>query len=248
MSFSTRVRYTAAGTGREFDIPFPYLEAAHVKVLVRGLPAAFAWVTPSRIALATTPASGEAVDIRRETPVASQLVDFQDGATLTAEELNTSAKQLLFCQQELLDGYQKSIEEAEAHLGENLGVTVPSEDVVDTVVQLVLNDAALANVAGIIADINANATSILQQTLRVNDLAGDMTEISADVAEVHAMIRAELRKIVGKDAAPAVRILYGGSVKPSNAADILKLRDVGGALVGGASLKAADFLGIIEAA
>jgi triosephosphate isomerase len=43
-------------------------------------------------------------------------------------------------------------------------------------------------------------------------------------------------------------ILYGGSVKPSNAQEILAVREVGGALVGGASLKAADFLGIIRAA
>jgi triosephosphate isomerase len=45
-----------------------------------------------------------------------------------------------------------------------------------------------------------------------------------------------------------VRILYGGSVNPKNAATILRLGDVGGALVGGASLKAADFLQIIAAA
>lgn len=50
------------------------------------------------------------------------------------------------------------------------------------------------------------------------------------------------------DHGAGVAILYGGSVKPSNASEILKLQDVGGALVGGASLKAADFLGIIEAA
>ena len=44
--------------------------------------------------------------------------------------------------------------------------------------------------------------------------------------------------------APAIRILYGGSVKPANAAELLAVADVNGALVGGASLKAADFLGI----
>ncbi|MGL4442613.1 MAG: triose-phosphate isomerase [Alsobacter sp.] len=71
-----------------------------------------------------------------------------------------------------------------------------------------------------------------------------LTPTTADVAEVHAMIRAELRKIVGKDAAPAVRILYGGSVKPSNAAELMAVADVDGALVGGASLKAGDFMGI----
>jgi triosephosphate isomerase len=74
-----------------------------------------------------------------------------------------------------------------------------------------------------------------------------LTPTPADVAEVHAAIRAELRKLVGKDAAQAMRILYGGSVKPSNARELLGIPDVDGALVGGASLKAADFLGIAAA-
>ena len=71
-----------------------------------------------------------------------------------------------------------------------------------------------------------------------------LTPTTADVAEVHGMIRAELRRIVGKEASGAVRILYGGSVKPSNAAELMAVADVDGALVGGASLKATDFLGI----
>ena len=74
-----------------------------------------------------------------------------------------------------------------------------------------------------------------------------LTPTPADVAEVHAAIRAELRKLVGKDAAPAMRILYGGSVKPANARELLSIPDVDGALVGGASLKAADFFGIAAA-
>lgn len=66
-----------------------------------------------------------------------------------------------------------------------------------------------------------------------------LTPSVGDVAEMHAAIRA----IVG----PAVRILYGGSVKPSNAAELLHVANVDGALVGGASLTAADFVPIIEA-
>lgn len=68
-----------------------------------------------------------------------------------------------------------------------------------------------------------------------------------DIEAVHGFIRSELGKRFGSAGAD-VAILYGGSVKPTNAGEILKLKDVGGALVGGASLKAADFLKIIEAA
>ncbi len=74
------------------------------------------------------------------------------------------------------------------------------------------------------------------------------TPTAADVAEVHAAIRAELSRLMGKAEGAAVRILYGGSVKPSNAAELLRLPNVNGALVGGASLAAADFLGIVKAA
>ena len=66
------------------------------------------------------------------------------------------------------------------------------------------------------------------------------------IAEVHAFLRAELVKAFGEDG-QGVRILYGGSVKPSNAAEIFAVKDVDGALVGGASLKAVDFGAIVAA-
>ena len=68
-----------------------------------------------------------------------------------------------------------------------------------------------------------------------------------DVAEAHAHIREKLSESLGAAAAAKMRILYGGSVKPSNAVELLGVKNVDGALVGGASLKAADFLGIAEA-
>ena len=58
--------------------------------------------------------------------------------------------------------------------------------------------------------------------------------------------QANLAKLMGDDGA-GVRILYGGSVKPSNATELMGVANVNGALVGGASLKAADFIGIIKA-
>ena len=73
------------------------------------------------------------------------------------------------------------------------------------------------------------------------------TPAAAEVAEMHGAIRAVLRARFGA-AAAAMRILYGGSVKPDNAAALLAVAEVGGALVGGASLVAADFLAIARAA
>ena len=66
--------------------------------------------------------------------------------------------------------------------------------------------------------------------------------------EVHAFLRRQLGSIYGGQAGEAVRILYGGSVKPSNAAGLLEQPDIDGALVGGACLVAEDFLAIISSA
>jgi triosephosphate isomerase (TIM) len=74
-----------------------------------------------------------------------------------------------------------------------------------------------------------------------------LTPTVADVAEVHALVRDELRRLVGRAEHGHVRILYGGSVKPTNAAELLSVENVNGALVGGASLVAADFLAIAGA-
>ena len=71
-----------------------------------------------------------------------------------------------------------------------------------------------------------------------------VTPTTSEVAEVHGFIREELGHLVKRDA-DQVRILYGGSVKPSNAAELMAIENVDGALVGGASLLAPDFLGII---
>ncbi len=73
------------------------------------------------------------------------------------------------------------------------------------------------------------------------------TATESDVAAMHAFIHAELVDRLGA-AGEAIRILYGGSVRPANAAALLAVPHVGGALVGGASLKADDFLAIARAA
>jgi triosephosphate isomerase len=73
-----------------------------------------------------------------------------------------------------------------------------------------------------------------------------LTPTAADVARGHAAIRAALtQRFAGEGS--GTRILYGGSVKPENAKELLGINDVNGALVGGASLKATDFLGIVGA-
>jgi len=74
-----------------------------------------------------------------------------------------------------------------------------------------------------------------------------LTATPEQAQSVHAAIRGLLRDLFGGDVSEAIRILYGGSVKPANAAELLSQPDIDGALVGGASLDAASFAGIAEA-
>ena len=74
------------------------------------------------------------------------------------------------------------------------------------------------------------------------------TPTSAEVQDVHAFIRAELAKKIGQAEADKTRILYGGSMNPKNAKELLALADVDGGLIGGASLKVDDFWAVATSA
>lgn len=93
---------------------------------------------------------------------------------------------------------------------------------------------------------DATAASLVIAYEPVWAIGTGRTPTEAQIAEVHAFLRARLMARIGAEAA-AVRLLYGGSVKPGNAAAIFALPDVDGALVGGASLSAADFAPIVAA-
>lgn len=123
-------------------------------------------------------------------------------------------------------------------MGEGLPVRQSGEQVAYVLAQL---DADLAGLTG------EQVAGLVIAYEPVWAIGTGLTASSDDIAAAHAHIRARLAERFG-DAARAIRILYGGSVKPGNAAEILALDDVDGALVGGASLKAADFLGIVAAA
>lgn len=72
------------------------------------------------------------------------------------------------------------------------------------------------------------------------------TATPAQAQEVHAFLRGTLKELWGEAAGASVRILYGGSVKPENIAELMAMEDIDGALVGGASLSAASFAKIVK--
>jgi triosephosphate isomerase len=106
-------------------------------------------------------------------------------------------------------------------------------------------DVVGSQVAGSVPD-GATAANTVVAYEPVWAIGTGLTPTPADVAEVHGHIRKQLGARFGAGA-DGMRILYGGSVKPSNAAELMAVANVDGALVGGASLKADDFLGIARA-
>ncbi len=103
-------------------------------------------------------------------------------------------------------------------------------------------DVVAGQLAGSLPDA-ATAVNLVVAYEPVWAIGTGRTPTAADVAEVHGLIRGRLTERFGT-AGEAIRLLYGGSVKPSNARELMRIANVDGALVGGASLKAADFLAI----
>lgn len=93
---------------------------------------------------------------------------------------------------------------------------------------------------------NATATNTVIAYEPVWAIGTGKVATPADVQEVHADIRKTLTEKLGAETANGVRILYGGSMKPANAAELLTLGDVDGGLIGGAALKAEDFWAIAQ--
>ena len=93
----------------------------------------------------------------------------------------------------------------------------------------------------------STATSLVVAYEPVWAIGTGRTPTNYEVQDVHAAIRASLCERFGDEIGNGVRLLYGGSMKPTNAKGLLALQDVDGGLIGGASLKAEDFIGIADA-
>ncbi|QOC54128.1 phage tail fiber protein [Caulobacter vibrioides] len=166
----THVTYKASAGQTDFDVSFDYLEPSHVKVTVNNVLAPFSWVTGSRIRLAYPAGAGAAVVLRRETPLDRALVDFQNGAVLTEEDLNKAVRQVLYGQQEILDLYKTTLSEAQVRLGDKLGIVTDPKSVMDELAQMVLADRLLAELNQRIADIDLTAQAVMETALRGHEV------------------------------------------------------------------------------
>ena len=103
------VVYTGNGSTTQFAITFPYIRKEHVKVYVNYVDTAYTYVNDTTVQLAAAPASPLRVEVRRVTPLANVLVDYTDGSTLVAADLDTSNLQSLYNEQELDDNQKRGI-------------------------------------------------------------------------------------------------------------------------------------------
>lgn len=108
MPYSSAV-YTGNGSTTQFAITFPYIRKEHIKVFVNFVDTVYTYVNNTTVQLATAPASPLRVEVRRITPLANVLVDYTDGSTLVAADLDTTALQNLYIEQELDDSLKQTV-------------------------------------------------------------------------------------------------------------------------------------------
>lgn len=97
------VTYTGDGSNRNFAVPYAYIAEDHVTVTVDGEEVTFTWLNASTVRTDTAPANATQVEVRRTTPKAEPLVDFEDASTLTESDLDLFSAQLLYIAQEAYD-------------------------------------------------------------------------------------------------------------------------------------------------
>ncbi len=217
----------ATAVGVAVCVPAPYL--AQVRTVLQGSPVA--WGAQDVSAHASGAYTGEvAVDMLREFDCSYVIVGHSERRSFHAETDSVVAQKTLralsagltpiVCVGETLA--ERQSEQTEAVVGRQLAAVLA-----------VLDAATLARIVLAYEPVWAIGTGV--------------TATPQMAQQVHAFLRAELA-LVDASAAARVAILYGGSMKPENAAELLAMDDIDGGLIGGAALKSADFLSIISAA
>ena len=197
MPYSSAV-YTGNGSTTQFAIPYPYIRKEHIKVFVNFVDTAYTYVNNTTVQVATAPAASLRVEVRRITPLANVLVDYTDGSTLVAADLDTTALQNLYIEQELDDSLKQTVSfdpatglltAAGARIT-NVGNPVSAQDAatknyVDTFVALTANITDLnVTTAKLAADAVTNAKLADNAVQVENILNGSITVAKMDGAAV----------------------------------------------------------------
>ena len=182
----TYVQYVGNGSTKTFNIPFPFLQNPHIKAKLNGTdlhtPMDYSWTGPAELTFEWAPSSLEVLEIYRETPYTENLVEFQNGANLTKEELNLAVRQLLYIFQEYNERVRELIDGAAINVATGGGlVPVDGNDIFDDIVAHILDQYLSDTLQQRLADINNNAESIIDQALAFTDVQATVDEATAVV-------------------------------------------------------------------
>ena len=167
---SSIINYVADGSTSTFQIPFNFIDRAHVVVTVDGTTITPTFINDAQLSISPTPTSGLKITVKRETPVGA-LVDFTDGSTLFEADLDLAHKQNRFIAEESSDRADSAID--------TLNANITNINTVAT------NTAAINTVSGSITNVNSVATNMAEVLLADTNAATATTKAAEAVVSVN---------------------------------------------------------------
>jgi hypothetical protein len=179
MSFQSKVLYTGDGEQYQYTIPFPFISSSHVQVYINEVlqlePLSYVR-SGSTITFNSIPELNDAIVIQRWTSPTATLVDFEDGSTLRADDLDTSYLHNFYLSQEYADNFNELINETLINIASGAGIVETETDaIIAALVNEMLNTEQAATIQQRVTDIDNNAEAILSLTdslqTQINTLA-----------------------------------------------------------------------------
>ncbi len=200
MAYSYQI-YTATTSQTDFAIPFDYIKEAHVKVYVNYVDTSFTFAPNKTTArLASAPGNGVRVEVRRITPLNNVLVDYADGSTLTATDLDTSNLQHQYCAQELDDTQKQGIA-VSATTGQP---TLNNQLLTNVLDPLTAQDAATKNYVDTTRQpVDAELTELATMSSGTASSLADLTNTEVQILDGATVSTDELNKLDGVTATTA---------------------------------------------
>ena len=165
MSYASRVTYIADGNTAQFPVTFPFISPSHVDVYQNTVlmidPLMYS-LSGSTVTFVENPGAGDAVELKRNTSPLNLLVDFQDGSVLNESDLDLAYLHNFYLQQEAVDSYNESINNALLAVATSQGIIeTDTDEMLAALIASMLEDESAATLQDRITDIDANAESIL---------------------------------------------------------------------------------------
>jgi hypothetical protein len=227
--------YTGDGTTTQFPVAFGYIRREHVLATVAGAPATFTFVNSTTIQMDAVPANGAVVRVYRQTPLTAPLVNFTDGATLVAADLDTNALQSIYTQQELDDSIVEGLADVIPN-GDKGDITTSVSGTVWTIDSGAVVEAKVAT--GAITETKVGTGAITAAKLAAGAFTDSVSSTSTTTIATPNSVKTSY------DLASAALPRAGGTMTGVIAYDAAQPRLVSGTSVASTSGTSIDFTGI----